>query len=82
MTHIKGILSAWGETTYIIKRGPKHTINMFLGFSELFFPFKISFFFKFLVIVVSKKVLLGPKPVSEKWLPGPKPVSENMLLGP
>ena len=66
---------------------------MVLGSAELYFSFKLSFFSKFLVIVVSEKLLLGPKrvcenwllgpkPVCEKWLPGPKLVGENMLLGP
>ena len=55
---------------------------MVLGLAELYFSFKLSFFSKFLVIVVSEKLLLGPKRVCGKWLPGPKLVSENRLPGP
>ena len=45
---------------------------MVLGLAELYFGFKMSFFSKFLVIVVGEKLLLGPKRVCENWLPGPK----------
>ena len=55
---------------------------MVLGLAELYFGFKLSFFSKFLVIVVGEKLLLGPKRVCENWLPGPKRVGEKWLPGP
>ena len=55
---------------------------MVLGLAELYFGFKLSFFSKFLVIVVGEKLLLGPKRVCENWLPGPKRVCEKWLPGP
>ena len=50
--------------------------------TELDFTFNFSFLSKFLVIVFSENMLLGPKRVSGNWLLGPKRVIKKLLLGP
>ena len=67
--------------TYIIKQRLRITKNMVSSSTELDFTFNFSLLSKFLVIVFSENMLLGPKRFSGKLLLGPKHVSEKMLLG-
>ena len=68
--------------TYIINQRIRIKKNMVSSSTELDFTFNFSFLSKFLVIVFSENMLLGPKRVSGNWLLGPKRVIKKLLLGP